>query len=157
MGIMKQPTADFPLAVRRLAKQLGLYLVESNRFFFQRMHQEEITSSQAMVLNFLLDNRAWRMSDLARAMAVRLPSMTDLVSRMERQGWVCKMETSHDRRGVAVTITEQGRALIQGFERRQIDLIAQQLMLLSDEDRVTIERAMPVLNRLFNDQEDFTD
>ncbi len=155
--MMKQAGADFPLAVRRLAKQLGLYLIRSNRFFFQRMHLEEITSSQATALNLLLDNRAWRMGDLARAMAVRLPSVTDLVSRMERQGWVCKMETSHDRRGVAVSITEQGRALIQSFERRQIDLIVQQLMLLSDEDRATIERAMPVLNRLFNDQGDHSD
>jgi DNA-binding MarR family transcriptional regulator len=75
---------------------------------------------------------------------------------MERQGWIRKTETAHDRRGVAVTITDEGRALIHSFERRNIDLIAQRLALLSDEEKLAIERALPALNRLFNSQEDFT-
>jgi DNA-binding MarR family transcriptional regulator len=113
-----------------------------------------LTQSQYFVLHLLLDNRAWRVSDLAYAAGVRLPSMTSLVSRMERQGWIRKTETAHDRRGVAVTMTDEGRTLIYGFERRHVDLIAQRLVLLSDEEKMTIERALPALNRLFNGQED---
>src|SRR6266568_7510986 len=124
MERMKQQTAAYPFTVRRLAKQLGLHLVKSHQFFMQRMHQEVLTSSQATVLNLLLDNRAWRITDLAHAAGVRLPSMTDLVARMQRQGWVCKMETTHDRRGAAGTITEEGCALIQALKRRQLDLTA---------------------------------
>lgn len=156
MDITKQPSTEYPSTVRRLAKQIGLHIVRSSQFLLPRLHQEVLTQSQAFALHLLLDNRAWRVSDLAYAAGVRLPSMTSLISRMERQGWIRKAETAHDRRGVAVTITDEGRALIHGFERRNIDLIAQRLALLSDEEKVAIERALPALNRLFNSQEDFT-
>jgi DNA-binding MarR family transcriptional regulator len=156
MDAIKQPDGKYPSTVRGLAKQIGLHIVRSSQFLLPRLHQEVLTQSQAFALHLLLDNRAWRVSDLAYAAGVRLPSMTSLISRMERQGWICKTETAHDRRGVAVTITEEGRALIHGFERRNVDIIAQRLALLSDEEKVAIECALPALNRLFNSQEEFT-
>ncbi len=73
---------------------------------------------------------------------------------MERQGWLRKMDTAHDRRGVAVTITEEGRTLLQALNRRQIDLIAGRVALLSDEEKRMIEQALPVLDRLFSGPED---
>ena len=81
-------------------------------------------------------------------------SETELVSRMERQGWLRKMDTARDRRGVAVTITEEGRALIHALTRRQVDLIAQRLALLSDEEKRIIEQALPVLDHLFSGPDD---
>jgi DNA-binding MarR family transcriptional regulator len=133
-----------------LAKQLGLRIVSITQFLTQRMQQEVLTLSQATVLTLLQDGRAWRLSDLASATGVRPPSMTELVSRMERQGWLRKMDTAHDRRGVTVMITEEGRALVQALQRRQIDLIAGRLALLSDEEKRIIEQALPVLDRLFS-------
>jgi DNA-binding MarR family transcriptional regulator len=133
-----------------LAKQLGLRIVSITQFLTQRMQQEVLTLSQATVLTLLQDGRAWRLSDLASATGVRPPSMTELVSRMERQGWLRKMDTAHDRRGVTVMITEEGRSLVQALQRRQIDLIAGRLALLSDEEKRIIEQALPVLDRLFS-------
>ena len=120
------------------------------------MQQEVLTPSQATVLTLLLDERAWRLSDLASATGVRPPSMTELISRMERQGWLCKMDTEYDRRGVAVTITEEGRKQIHALNRRQVDLIAGRLALLSDEEKRIIEQVLPVLDKLFNGPDDLT-
>ena len=154
MDEMTQQTWEYPLAVRRLAKQVGLHIVRSSRFLLPRMNQEVLTQSQAFVLDFLLEKeQPQRISDLAVAAGVRLPSMTDLLARMERQGWIRKEGTTHDRRGVAVTLTLEGRALIQEFERHQIHSIAQRLVLLSDEDKAAIEQALPALKRLFNGTE----
>lgn len=147
-------SSGYQYTTRRLAKHLGLHIVRSNQFFIRRMQQEVMTPSQATVLNFLLDERAWRISDLASAAGVRVPSMTELVTRMERLGWLRKTETSHDRRGVEVTLTDEGRRLIQGYERRNIDLIAQRLTMLSDEEKSDIERALPALQHLFGTAED---
>lgn len=143
-----------PLSARVLAKQLGLRIVRIKQFLTQRMQQEELTPSQATVLTLLLDDRAWRLSDLACATGVRPPSITELVSRMERQGWLRKMDTAHDRRGVAVRITEEGRTLIHALNRHQIDLIAGRLALLSDDEKLIIEQALPVLDRLFSGPDD---
>ncbi len=142
------------LTARGLAKQLGLRIVRITQFLTRQMQQEILTPSQATVLTLLQDGRAWRLSDLASATGVRPPSMTELISRMERQGWLSKMDTAHDRRGVAVTITEEGRTLLQALNRRQIDLIAGRLALLSDEEKRMIEQALPVLDRLFSGSED---
>jgi len=150
MDTTKQQPPEYSLAIRHLAKQVGLHIVRSSQFLLPRLHQETLTQSQAFALHLLLEKElAWRISDLADATGVRLPSMTDLVSRMERQGWVRKTETAHDRRGIAVTLTEQGRAVIQDFERGQVNLIAQRLTLLSAEDQQAIEQALPALTRLF--------
>lgn len=146
----RQQTPEYSPAVRRLAKQVGLHIVRSSRFLYSRMNQEVLTQSQAFVLDLLLEKEPWRVSDLAIAAGVRLPSMTDLVARMERQGWVHKEGTAHDRRAVAVTLTGEGRTLIQNFERRQIHLIARRLVELSNEDQEAIRLALPALTRLFN-------
>jgi DNA-binding MarR family transcriptional regulator len=155
MDETREQAFEYSPVVRKLAKQVGLHIVRSSRFLLPRMNQEMLTQSQAFVLDLLLEKeQPWRLSDLAGAAGVRLPSMTDLVSRMERQGWIRKEGTTHDRRGVAVTLTSEGRAVIQDFERRQIHLIAQRLVLLSTEDQATIEQALPALTRLFNSSEE---
>jgi DNA-binding MarR family transcriptional regulator len=142
------------LTARQLAKQLGLRIISITQFLTRRMQHEVLTSSQATILTLLQDGRAWRLSDLASATGVRPPSMTELISRMERQGWLHKMDTAHDRRGVAVTINEEGRMILQALNRRQVDLIAGRLALLSDEEKRIIEQALPVLDRLFSGSDD---
>jgi DNA-binding MarR family transcriptional regulator len=154
MDTRKPSVEQQPLTARGLAKQLGLRIIRITQFLTRQMQQEVLTPSQAAVLTLLQDGRAWRLSDLASATGVRPPSMTELISRMERQGWLSKMDTAHDRRGVAVTITEVGRTLLQALNRRQIDLIAGRLALLSDEEKRMIEQALPVLDRLFSGPED---
>jgi len=154
MDTVKPPVEQQPLTARGLAKQLGLRIIRITQFLTRQMQQEVLTPSQATVLTLLQDGRAWRLSDLASATGVRPPSMTELISRMERQGWLRKMDTAHDRRGVAVTITGEGRTLLQALNRRQIDLIAGRLALLSDEEKRMIEQALPVLDRLFSGPED---
>src|SRR3989440_4801260 len=108
MDAVKPSVERQPLTARGLAKQLGLRIVRITQFLTRRMQQEVLTPSQATVLTLLQNDRAWRLSDLASATGVRAPSMTELVTRMERQGWLRKMDTARDRRGVAVTITEGG-------------------------------------------------
>jgi DNA-binding MarR family transcriptional regulator len=144
------------VTARGLAKQLGLRIVRITQYLTRRMQQEVLTPSQVTVLTLLLDDRAWRLSDLASATGVRPPSMTELISRMERQGWLRKMDTVYDRRGVAVTITEEGRKHIHALNRRQVDLIAGRLALLSDEEKRIIEQALPVLDKLFSGPDDLT-
>src|SRR5947209_16636717 len=74
MDTIKPSCGEYPSTVRSLAKQIGLHIVRSSQFFLPRLHQEVLTQSQYFVLHLLLDNRAWRVSDLAYAAGVRLPS-----------------------------------------------------------------------------------
>src|SRR5206468_5132543 len=116
---------------RQRARQLGIRIINIPQFLTRHMQHEVLTPSQATALTLLQDGRAWRLSDLASATGVRPPSMTELISRMERQGWLRKMDTAHDRRGVAVMITGEGGTVLQGLNRRQVVLIAGRLAVLS--------------------------
>ncbi len=51
---------------------------------------------------------------------------------------------------------EEGRTLIHALNRRQIDLIAGRLALLTDEEKRIIVQALPVLDKLFNGPDDLT-
>src|SRR5437764_1129426 len=66
-----------------------------------------VTPSQATALAVLGDGSR-RMSDLTQYVGVRGPSMTVLVDRMERQGWVRRIADPDDRRSVRVEITPKG-------------------------------------------------
>lgn len=136
--------------VHELAKQLGLRSMMINQFFAQYMELDVLTYSQASVLALLLNQQPLRLTDLATALHVRPPSITELVSRMEQLGWVQKSSMAHDRRGIEVTLTEKGRVLIQALERKQLAMLSQRIALLSDEEKEDIERALPILDQLFH-------
>jgi len=133
---------------RGLAKQLGLRLIRAYRFLRQR-EQDSLTLSQAVVLDLLGDERQWRVGDLAEVARIRQPSMTDLINRMERQGLLRKVQSLHDKRSVEVTITEDGRSVLRIVNRRHVDNMASRLILLSDEEKAVLERALPILDILF--------
>lgn len=138
------------MTARGLAKQLGLRSMMIDQFFAQYMQLDVLTHAQASVLALLLNHQPLRLTDLARALNVRASSMTELVTRMEQQGWVKKESIANDRRGVAISLTEQGRAMIQNLERKQLDMLAQRITRLSSEERAIVEQALPILDQLFH-------
>ncbi len=107
-----------------------------------------LSMSQTLVLGTLLDGRPHRMSELAHAEGVALPTMTEIVTRMERNGWVRRWMDSHDRRCVEVTITEAGRALAAEVMARRTELLRARLERLSDQERQALAGAVSALDRL---------
>jgi DNA-binding MarR family transcriptional regulator len=60
-----------------------------------------------------------RLGELGEQMLVRPPSMTTVVDRLERIGYVQKRPCSDDRRGKEVSLTSQGRDLVERILRGQ--------------------------------------
>lgn len=58
-----------------------------------------------------------RINELARRLAVRPPTITQMVAELERRGFVERVADPDDRRSVRVLVTQQGRDLAA----RQID------------------------------------
>lgn len=89
-----------------------------------------------------------RLTDLAAAEGVAQPSMTSLVTGLERGGFVERRTDPADRRVVLVALTDAGRARLSA--RREAgavwftDLIDQ----LSEEDTAALAAALPALTHL---------
>lgn len=89
-----------------------------------------------------------RLTDLARAEGVSQPGMTQLVTRMERDGLVRRGEHAEDRRAVLVTATADGLALADRRRAERATALGQLIDRLDPADQDAIAAALPALARL---------
>jgi DNA-binding MarR family transcriptional regulator len=107
-----------------------------------------ITRTQSAVLNLLLLGKPMRLSDLARAEAVTLPTMTQVINRMEASGWVTRMSRPGTYNNL-IDITDTGREVaVQASEFRNAAL-AKRLKQLSDEESQLLWKVLPVIDKMF--------
>ena len=87
-----------------------------------------------------------RLRDLGEQMLVRPPSMTGVVDRLERGGYLRKRASAGDKRAKEVSLTPKGRGLLQSILRRQhqrVDLVTAHL---SDAEARTLLRLIERLS-----------
>jgi DNA-binding MarR family transcriptional regulator len=89
-----------------------------------------------------------RMTELAQAQRISQPGMTQLVTRMEREGLVRRTTSTSDRRGVLVEATEAGLDLWARMRAERADVLQELIDRLDPQDQTTISAALPVLTRL---------
>jgi DNA-binding MarR family transcriptional regulator len=115
----------------------------------------DISFTTASTLSRLADDGPRRLTALAVDEGVAQPSMTQLVQRLERQGFVARDRDSEDKRVVWVAITEAGRRLLADRRAARSRELADQLATLSPEDEATLTAAvlaaLPVIRRLAGD------
>jgi DNA-binding MarR family transcriptional regulator len=89
-----------------------------------------------------------RLCDLYAPEGVTQPAMTQLVTRLEKEGLAARGSDPGDGRVVVVSITEAGRALVQRRRDAHAAALSERLAGLSAADRATILAAMPAMERL---------
>jgi DNA-binding MarR family transcriptional regulator len=89
-----------------------------------------------------------RLSDLAVAEGVTQPAMTQLVSRLERDGLALRGSDPADGRVVVVSITAAGRQAVQRRRDARVNRMAGLLAALPEEDRAAIAAVLPAIGRL---------
>lgn len=87
-------------------------------------------------------------NSLARAEGVRLPTMSRLVSALERNGLVARAPDPRDRRATIIRPTTLGRrVLLRGRERR-VAALARRLGTLAPAERLALKRAASLIERI---------
>ncbi len=90
-----------------------------------------------------------RMSALAQAEQVRVPTMTAVVAALEADGLVTRDADPSDARAVLLKATAKGQRLMAEGRRRRVARLAADLETLSAADRQRVQGAVQVLERLF--------
>jgi len=108
----------------------------------------ELSRTAASVLATLRDTGPCRITELAEAEAVAQPTITTLVGRLERDGLVERRSDPDDARAVRVHLTADGRASLQRMRAERAALLEQRLADFTDDERRTLESALPLLERL---------
>ena len=88
---------------------------EAAMSFFRPMLQEHgVTEQQWRVVRILQETSDLEFHQLAASAGILPPSLTGIITRMERLGYVRRRKIAEDQRRLHVVLTDEGRAL---FER----------------------------------------
>ncbi|MDT4990606.1 MAG: hypothetical protein QOH97_498 [Actinoplanes sp.] len=110
--------------------------------------REGLSLTAASTLRRLARSGPQRLCDLYAPEGITQPAMTQLVTRLEREGLAQRGSDPADGRVVTVTITEAGRAVVERRRRGNADALAERLDRLPAEDRAAILAALPAMERL---------
>jgi len=91
---------------------------------------------------------ARRITELAETQGVTQPAMTGLVGRLAAGGLVERAPDPADRRGVLVTVTPDGRAVLAARRRARAEALADLLDGLDADDHAALAAAMGAITRL---------
>jgi DNA-binding MarR family transcriptional regulator len=86
--------------------------------------------------------------ELAEHEKVQPPSMTRVIAVLEERGLVRREPHATDRRQVILTVTADGRDLVQLVRRRREAWLAQRLQELSHDERQILRAAVPILEKI---------
>ncbi|WP_085082862.1 MarR family winged helix-turn-helix transcriptional regulator [Azospirillum oryzae] len=107
------------------------------------------TTSQSETLLLLEKRGPLSVAELANCRNVRHQSMRLVTAQLETEGLVCRLPNPADGRSQLLSITEKGReGLSRSREARTSKIAALIEERLSEEDRRTLEAAIPIIERL---------
>lgn len=126
----------------QLETSLGYYLAKARNVLVMRTDQAlkplDLTSPQIGVIMMLASGRARTPLELSREMSYDSGSMTRMLDRLEKKGFVSRARSEADRRIVELSLTGRGRDAasrlpaigaamlneqLHGFSRAELDLL----------------------------------
>jgi DNA-binding MarR family transcriptional regulator len=131
-----------------LLNQLRTRLLRISQALRRETKSLPITGAQSAVLNLLLLGEPMRISDLARAEAVTLPTMTQVINRMEASGWVSRMSRPGTYNNL-IDITDKGREVAAEASVLRNAALARRMKHLSPQECETLWKVFPVIDKMF--------
>src|SRR5256884_3540282 len=112
-----------------------------------RDRESGIGPAQLSALSVLVFGGPRSLGELAEAEQVRPPTMSRIVSGLERAGLVRRGKTE-DRRRVRLEATAKGTRILQEGRRRRVESLAQALSSPSSEDREKLSALLDHLEKV---------
>ncbi len=106
-------------------------------------------ASGHMSLLGMLAQRPYMLNELAERHSVSSPTMSSTVTTLEERGWVKRERSTEDRRVVWVSITQEGRDVLDEIQHHVAVRIAALLDGLSEADQQHLIDGLTVLRDAF--------
>ncbi len=117
------------IAVERLLRQVAFIIKRRGRDILSSF---EITTPQFLALHVLRDQPGITMGELCEKLLLACSTATDLIDRMEKNGYLERRRDEDDRRVIRLSITEKGKNVISQVimaRRKYVKSILSQLTL----------------------------
>jgi DNA-binding MarR family transcriptional regulator len=130
------------ISVSRLARRLRVERL------MPELAEPALSDTQLAALATLERHGAMSPGDLAEHEKVQPPSMTRVIAALVDWKLVTRAPHPTDRRQVILTVTPEGRSLVQKVRRRKEAWLARRLAELSPQERAILREAAPILEKL---------
>lgn len=127
------------LAVMRLARRL------------RQQSEPDITPSMLSALSTIERHGPMTLRELAAHERVQPPTVTAVLGRLENAGLVSRDTDLDDRRVSWVSLTPEGKRLVEANRSRKTEFLAKRLTKLDARDREALARALPIFERLIEE------
>jgi DNA-binding MarR family transcriptional regulator len=110
--------------------------------------EPDLSDTQLAALSALYRHSGMTPGELAEHEKVQPPSMTRVITILEARGLIVRAPHPTDRRQVVLTVTEQGKTVVQQSRVLREAWLARRLAELSPQERATLRAAAPILEKL---------
>ena len=123
------------------------------RLFDKRMSTLDLTRSQWWVLNFLYFNEGINQSDFAVLLDIEKAPLSRLLYRMEKKGWIERLNDKNDKRIKNLFLSNKIKPLIIDM-RDMANLTRQQALSgLSEKEQITLRENLKKIKQTLSTQE----
>lgn len=124
-------------------------VMQTLRAEVRRCREPDLSVLQIRVLAFLNRHPGAPLSAVAEHVGLTLPSMSSQVSGLVGRNLIHRSVSAQDRRYVTLTLTEQGRAVMEAALRGTEASITQMIAGLGADERRLLMEALGLLRQLF--------
>lgn len=136
--------ADEP-NVDAIVETLVYLYTESRRLTKAKAREFGLTGPQLTVIKLLDQLGNLSLSRLSSRIQARNSTVTGIIDRMEREGWVQRERSTKDRRIVLIRLTDKGKKLAGEIEVEPMEIFRDGLASLPSEDLSELFRILGVL------------
>jgi DNA-binding MarR family transcriptional regulator len=144
--VSRNASAD---ALTRLATSLHGAAVHLLRRVRRADESAGLSAARLSALSVIVFGGPLRISDLARAEQVRVPTITPVVAALEREGLIVRDEDAGDARVSLLRATPRGARLMAEGRARRVAILSADLKALDGSERRTLRDAARILERLY--------
>lgn len=99
-------------------------------------------------LRFIAESDHLTMQQLAHFLHIKAPSATSLISHLEKQNLVMRVQSTHDKRVMFISLTLTGRKMVTLYKGHSSHALAQMFSKLTDHD---IDSLVHILQKVVDD------
>src|SRR3954447_17144652 len=119
----------------------------------RRLRQEagvDLSPSQTAALGTIERRGPLTPSELAAIERIQRPTATRVIARLEESGLIVRAADPTDRRSSLVSVTPEGRALLERLRANKDAFLARRLDDLDADELAVLERAAEILERVLD-------
>ncbi len=138
--------------IKDIAREISFLLPSFLRNMYPYVFKQiGISPSQILALSFIQEKEVCCLNDLRRHMHVSAPTITGIVDRLEKAGYIRRLQDKKDRRVTNIILTRRGRAVVCRYRKNIMLRWEYVLSKLDKKDRLDIIRILKHITQGFND------